>query len=112
MASSTVAAKILMVITTASAVPWGRFSTAYFVHKGISATTIGTLRLVGFFAKAFAYPVWGLISDYTKNIRYTLIASILLCGASLALLRSPYVLNTFLLLLFVNIGIYVPGLLV
>ena len=44
------AAKILMVITTASAVPWGRFSTAYFVSKGISATQIGTLRLVGFFA--------------------------------------------------------------
>eukprot|EP00943_MAST-04B_sp_MAST-4B-sp1_P002702 g2702.t1 len=102
MSASIVSAKILMVITTASAVPWGRFSTAYFVQKGISATQIGTLRLVGFFAKAFAYPTWGLISDYTKNIKGTLIASILLCGLSLLLLRSSYVLSSFTLLLFVK----------
>ena len=100
--SAVVAAKILMIITTASAVPWGRFSTAYFVSKGISATQIGTLRLVGFFAKAFAYPIWGLISDYTQNVKFTLISSIFLCGLSLILLRSEYVLNTFALLIFIK----------
>ena len=91
----TFAAKLLMVITTAGAVPWGRFATVFFLHSGVSASRLGLLRVVGLVGKTLAYPAWGMFADMIRDVRLALLASIVLSSASLVLFRSSYVLSTF-----------------
>lgn len=99
----TFAAKLLLIVTTAAAVPWGRFATVFFLNSGLSASNLGILRVIGLVGKVLAYPAWGVIADRTGDIRLTLLASVLLSGVSLVLFRSSTVLSSFTCLIFVKL---------
>eukprot|EP01060_Flectonema_neradi_P002644 TRINITY_DN1167_c4_g1_i1.p1 TRINITY_DN1167_c4_g1~~TRINITY_DN1167_c4_g1_i1.p1 ORF type:complete len:450 (+),score=28.81 TRINITY_DN1167_c4_g1_i1:118-1467(+) len=80
-------AKAMYFINTVAAIPWGRYKVVYFYRLGLNATQIGFLRGATHTAKLVAWPLWGAICDYIKDIRSALIGSLISATVALELLR-------------------------
>ena len=59
----------------------------YFYRLGLSATQIGVMRGATHTAKLIAWPLWGAVCDYIKDIRSALIGSLITATFALEMLR-------------------------